>query len=111
MIGFGISAYADCDKATVVSADADISGHTVTITVKISPTFTPTEPCSYTFIVAPIGEWVRILSSQTQSTTLDYSQQNGWTGKNYVQFKCSVDDNSYNQCNSNSFTVTGCFKR
>jgi len=110
LIGFGISANAQCDKFTTTDANASISGTTVTITVKVSATFTPDKGGSYQVIVSPTGQWAKILGSQRQSTTAYYSAQNGWSIPP-VTFSCSVNDNTYNQCTSSDFVVVQCFAR
>ena len=104
----------DC-SFEVTDAIPSINGTTVTITVKVQPTFTPSQrDKKYVVVVKPRGEMTHILNSQTQSVECSY----GYYGGSDVQWKCgeakftcSVDNNSYNQCNSNSFYVSSCFEK
>ena len=109
LIGFGLSANAECSNFTTTDANATINGTTVTITVSVSATFTPDEYGYYQVIVSPTGQWARILGSQRQSTTASYGR-NGWSIP-AVKFSCSVNDNTYNQCTSSDFVVVQCFKK
>lgn len=103
---------ADNCSFEVVSASPSISGTTVTIKVYVEAAFTPAESGSYTVIVKPQGQLRNILDSQQKSLDFSYSTRSGWSyRKKYVEFYCSVDDNSYNQCNSSSFSVSKCFKQ
>ena len=114
------------DSNTIVATDAEvtdncsfevtnvspsISGTTVTITVSIEPTFTPSENSYYEVVVKPKGSLKNILDSQSKSVTFQYNTKR-WTNRTKtVQFYCSVNDNSYNQCNSNDFYVSSCFEK
>lgn len=101
---------ADNCSFEVVSATPSIKGTKVTITVTVEAAFTPSESGYYTVIVTPVGQWRNILDSQQKSVEFRYS--NGWVSRSQtIKFYCSVDDNTYNQCNSNSFTVSRCFKQ
>ena len=102
---------ADNCSFEVVSAKPSISGTKVTITVTVEAAFTPSESSSYTVIVTPVGQLRNILDSQQKSVVFNYSR-GSWDHKRLdIEFYCSVDDNTYNQCNSNSFTVSRCYKR
>ena len=107
----GFSAKAQC-SFEVTNAEPTISGTTVTITVTVEPTSTPKEEGHYTVVVKPQGQLTNILDSQSKSVDFYLDSKNRWYQKTKtVQFKCSVDDNSYNQCNSNSFYVSNCWKK
>lgn len=99
----------DC-RFEATNAKPSISGTTVTITVTVRPAFTPSEKGSYRVVVRPRGPLANILDSQAQEIYFQYDR--GW-GPNHkshtVEFHCSVNDNTYNQCNSNAFDCT-CFK-
>lgn len=93
----------------VTNAVPSISGTKVTITVTVEAAFTPSESGWYTVVVKPVGQLSYILDSQQKSLKFRYGD--GWYARTQtVVFYCSVDDNTYNQCNSNSFTVSKCFK-
>ena len=109
----GINAIAQC-SFKVTDANPSINGTTVTITVTVEPAFTPSEKGTYTVVVKPEGQLKTILDSQSKSVSFYWngSQWNYGNGrKQTVTFTCSVNDNSYNQCNSNSFYVSDCWKQ
>lgn len=106
----GISAKAQC-SFKVTDAKPDISGTTVTITVSVEPTFTPSEKGNYTVVVKPQGQLTNILDSQSKSVTFYWNGDRWSSRRQTVEFTCSVYDNSYNQCNSNSFYVSDCWKQ
>lgn len=102
---------ADNCSFEVTDASPSISGTRVTIRVTVAATFTPSERGSYVVVVKPEGRLKNILDSQQKSVEFYYSGSS-WSSKSKtVDFYCSVDDNTYNQCNSNSFTVSSCFKK
>lgn len=100
----------DC-RFEATNAEPSIKGTTVTIKVTIRPAFTPDGSGSYTVVVRPQGPLANILDSQAKETTFNYenSKWDGFSECRTVEFHCSVDNNSYNQCNSNSFACS-CFK-
>ncbi len=104
----------DC-RFEVTNVDTSISGTTVTLTVTVRPAFTPSEAGFYTVVVRPQGPMAQILNSQTKEVRFQYCTTTGthqlkWKDSSKtVNFECSVMNNSYNQCSSNSFTCT-CFK-
>ncbi len=100
----------DC-RFEVTNAEPSISGTTVTIKVTVRPAFTPSEAGSYRVVVRPRGPLANILDSQAKEAYFYYSKYNkGWDDSyKKVEFHCSVNDNTYNQCNSNTFDCT-CFK-
>lgn len=97
----------------VTNAKPSISGTKVTITVTVVPAFTPSGSGKYEVVIKPQGQLRNILDSQSKSVEFYY--YNGkWDDNSHsetVDFYCSVDDNTYNQCNSNSFEVSTCFKK
>lgn len=100
----------DC-RFEVTNTKPSISGTKVTITVTVRPAFTPTESGEYTVVVRPQGPLANILDSQAKETTFFYTNSK-WESSSRtktVKFHCSVDNSTYNQCNSNSF-VCSCFK-
>lgn len=98
----------DC-RFDATDAKPSISGTTVTITVTVRPAFTPTESGSYTVVVRPQGPLANILDSQTKETFFEYRNGEWKYRSQTVEFHCSVDNSTYNQCNSNSFECS-CFK-
>ena len=100
----------DC-SFEVTNVSPSISGTTVTITVSVEPTFTPQKGGSYEVVVKPKGSLRNILDSQSKSVTFVYKSNSWSTRTKTVQFYCSVNDNSYNQCNSNDFYVSSCFEK
>lgn len=109
---FFVELTADNCSFEVVSASPSISGTKVTIKVYVEAAFTPSENGTYTVIVKPQGQLRNILDSQQKSLEFSYITGYGWSHrKQIVEFYCSVDDNSYNQCNSSSFTVSKCYKQ
>jgi hypothetical protein len=110
-----VTAFGMCAKAQqcyfeVTDAKPSISGTTVTITVSVAPTSTPSERGWYTVVVKPQGKWSNILDSQSKSTSIFWD--GSWSYDNRtVVFYCKVDDNTYNQCNSSDFIVSKCFKQ
>ena len=102
----------DC-RFEVTDATPSISGTRVTITVTVKPAFTPSGSGNYEVVIKPQGQLRNILDSQSKS--VDFYYNNGKWGdyshSKTVEFYCSVDDNTYNQCNSNSFYVSTCYKK
>ena len=101
----------DC-RFEVTDVYPSISGRTVTITVTVVPAFTPSEGGKYEVVIKPQGQLRNILDSQSKSVEFYYNR--GWDQNNdskTVKFYCSVDDNTYNKCNYNSFVVSTCFKK
>ena len=100
----------DC-SFEVTDVDPSISGTTVTLKVKVRPTFTPEGDGSYRVVVKPNGDLRNILDSQSQSTTFEYSNSKWWNSSRQktVEFHCDVHNNTYNQCSTQSFSVS-CFK-
>lgn len=100
----------DC-RFEATNAEPSISGTTVTIKVTVRPAFTPNKNGTYRVVVRPRGPLANILDSQAKETSFEYN--NGWWKPNptyrIVEFHCSVDNNTYRQCNSNAFDCT-CFK-
>ena len=102
---------ADGCSFVVTDASPSIYNTTVTIKVYVEAAFTPSENGSYTVVVKPEGRLYNILDSQSKSLKFSYNTKNGWSKRmQYVEFYCSVNDNTYNQCNSNSFSVSSCYK-
>lgn len=103
---------ADNCSFEVTSAEPSISGTKVTIRVTVTATFTPSAKSEYVVVVKPQGQLKNILDSQQKSVEFYYDGSQWWsTNSKTVDFYCSVDDNTYNQCNSNSFYVSSCFKQ
>lgn len=102
---------ADNCSFEVTSAEPSISGTKVTIRVTVATTFTPSEKGTYVVVVKPQGQLKNILDSQQKSVEFYYDGYRWSTKSKTVDFYCSVDDNTYNQCNSNSFYVSSCFKK
>ena len=103
---------ADNCSFEVISAEPSISGTKVTIRVYVEAAFTPLESGDYTVVIKPQGQLRNILDSQQKSLEFHYHKSSGWSyRKLYVDFYCSVDDNTYNQCNSSSFIVSKCYKK
>lgn len=101
---------ADGCSFEVTDVSPSISGTTVTITVAVEPTFTPSGNVHYQVVVKPKGSLKNILDSQSRSVTFWYHGK--WEERRKtVEFHCSVNDNSYNQCNSNDFYVSSCFEK
>ncbi|MCR4664179.1 MAG: hypothetical protein K5660_02315 [Paludibacteraceae bacterium] len=94
----------------VTDAIPSISGTKVTITVTVQATFTPSERGHYKVVIKPQGQLRNILDSQQKSVTMYYDGSRWNPKRETVNFYCSVEDNTYNQCNSNSFIVSSCFK-
>ena len=106
-----ISSNEDNCSFEVTDIYSDIEKTTVTIKVYIEPSFSPSEDGDFTVIVKPKGKLTTILDSQSQSVRFEYRYGKWYGGRTkYVQFHCSVNDNSYNQCNSNDFYVSKCFR-
>lgn len=106
-----ISSNEDNCSFEVTDISSDINRTTVTITVYIEPSFSPSEDGYFTAIVKPKGKLTTILDSQSQSAQFEYRHGNWYGGrKKSVEFHCSVNDNSYNQCNSNDFYVSKCYR-
>lgn len=102
---------ADNCSFEVTSANPSISGTKVTIRVTVATTFTPSERGTYVVVVKPQGQLKNILDSQQKSVEFYYNGSYWGSKSKTVDFYCSVDDNTYNQCNSNSFYVSSCFKK
>lgn len=111
--GIGMGANAQDCSFEVTNANPSIYGTKVTITVTVEPTFTPDtkEQCEYEVVVKPQGQMRNILDSQSRSVTFLWRGSKWFSNKENVEFSCSVNDNTYNQCNSNSFDASTCFKK
>lgn len=96
----------------VTNVSPSINGTTVTITVTVRPTFSPSKGARYVVVVKPKGSLKNILDSQSKSVEFESKSSGGWySSSGTVEFYCSVNDNSYNQCNSNDFYVSSCFEK
>lgn len=95
----------------VTDADPSISGTKVTITVTVVPTFKPNDDGDYEVVIKPQGQLRNILDSQSKSVVFEYYDWAWHPAEEEVEFYCRVDDNTYNECNSNSFEVSTCFKK
>lgn len=104
VIGFVVSANAQ--SATVKEVRPTISSSTVTLTVEVLPTFTPTEAGHYVFVVSPTGTMRSILDSTSKSTTIYYDGKKWSSSGRTVSFTCSVEDNSYKQCRTQDFSIS-----
>ena len=100
----------ECSFA-VDEVEPSISGTRVTIKVTVRPTFTPDKEGEYIVVISPTGRLSNILDSQQKSVEFWYTGRSWNPNYATVNFYCSVDDNTYNQCNSNSFTVSSCHRK
>lgn len=100
---------ADNCSFDVTDVTPSISGTTVTLKVRIVPTFAPDKRGRYTVVVKPNGSLRNILDSQSKSVSFWYTGSE-WDDKyEVVNFYCDVNDNTYRQCSTQSFS-TSCFR-
>jgi len=118
IIGFGISANAQCSFAVTDVRTSGYSGNYI-ISVWVQPTFTPTESRSYTIVVVPKNRTlVNVLTSQRLSVKMTYDAKGRYwssyidgnsdrSGQAIVKFECETNDKP--QCTEYDFKVDDCW--
>jgi hypothetical protein len=105
IVGFGINVNAQTAGIREVSIHKN-SSTMATISVKVMPTFTPTEKATYVFVVSAHGAIATLLDSSTQSSVINYDGYKWSSNSTIVNFVCDIENDDIKQCRAQDFSVT-----